>query len=308
MNTYRILLLDDDDFILGALRRELLSEPFIGHKELEIEAFNSPLAALVRAGEPDGYFDLVIADNRMSGMSGIDFLKAFGEIQPEAVRVILSGYPDMHELVRAINEAHIDAFITKPWQAYDLKSALWQVLKQYDLRSENRKLAKQYLERFGLHHQLNRKVNYRLMIVDDDLLMLQALQRELNESYIHGAFGMYQLEVQCFEHVDAALEEAHEQQYDVVICDYAMPVLDGIEFLRMFREVQPDAVRILISGVADMEVLVAAVNTANVSYFVGKPWRDYELRIAIDRALAHREFELDNRFLADLLRLKSRHS
>ncbi len=308
MNTYRILLLDDDDFILGALRRELLSEPFVGHKELEIESFSSPVTALARAGEPDGYFDLVIADNRMSGMSGIDFLKAFGEIQPEAVRVIMSGYPDMHELMRAINEAHIDAFIAKPWQTYDLKSALWQVLKQYDLRSENRGLAKQYLERFGLHHQLNRKLNYRLMIVDDDLLMLQALQRELGESYIHGAFGMYQLEVQCFEHVDAALEEAHEQQYDVVICDYAMPELDGIEFLRMFREVQPDAVRILISGVADMDVLVAAVNTANVSYFVSKPWRDYELRIAIDRALAHREFELDNRFLADLLRLKSRHS
>lgn len=308
MNTYRILLLDDDDFILGALRRELLSEPFVGHEGLEIEAFNSPVTALVRAGEPDGYFDLVIADNRMSGMSGIDFLKAFGEIQPEAVRIVLSGYPDMRELMRAINEAHIDAFIAKPWQAYDLKSALWQVLGQYDLRRENRVLARQYLERFGLHHQLKRKVNYRLMIVDDDLHVLQALQRELNEAYIHGAFGMYQLEVQCFEHVHAALQEAHEQQFDVVICDYAMPEMDGIGFLQTFRELQPDAVRILISGVADLDVLVLAVNKANVGYFVGKPWRDYELRIAIDRALAHRELELDNRFLADLLRLKNRDS
>ena len=308
MNTYRILLLDDDDFILGTLRRELLSEPFVGHKELEIESFNSPVTALARAGDPDGYFDLVIADNRMSGMSGIDFLKAFGEIQPDAARIVLSGYPDMRDLVRAINEAHIDAFISKPWQAYDLKSVLWQVLRQYDLRSENRQLANQYLERFGLHHQLKRKVSYRLMIVDDDLLMLQALQRELNGSYTHGVFGMYQLEVQCFEHVEAALQEAHEQQYDAVICDYAMPELDGIELLRMFRELQPDAVRILISGVADMDVLVAAVNKANVGYFVGKPWRDYELRVAIDRALAHRELELDNRFLADLLRLKNRDS
>ncbi len=308
MNTYRILLLDDDAFVLGALRRELLSEPFVGHKELEVEAFTSPLAALERAGEPDGYFDLVVADNRMSGMSGIDFLKAFGEIQPEAARIILSGYPDMHELMRAINEAHIDAFIAKPWQAYDLKSALWQVLRQYELRSENRDLARQYLERFGLQHQLNRKVHYRLMIVDDDLLALQALQRELNEAYIHGAFGMYQLDVQCFEHVDAALQEAHEQQYDLVMCDYSMPEMDGIEFLHLFRELQPDAVRILISGVADMDVLVAAVNKANVGYFVGKPWRDYELRIAIDRALAHRELELDNRFLADLLRLKTRNT
>jgi response regulator RpfG family c-di-GMP phosphodiesterase len=114
--------------------------------------------------------------------------------------------------------------------------------------------------------------------------------------------------VSCFEHAEAAVQEAHEQQYDVVICDYAMPGQDGIEVLRALRELQPDAVRILISGVADMDVLVNAVNKAGVSYFVGKPWHDYELRIAIDRALAHRELELDNRFLADLLRLKGRHT
>ncbi len=308
MNTYRIMLLDDDEHVLSALRRELLSEPFVGHQSLEIEAFTSPAAALERAGQVDGYFDLVIADNRMAEMPGIDFLKAFGEIQPETARVILSGYPEMRELTRAINEAHIDAFVTKPWHAYDLKSTLWQVLRQYDLHSENRQLARQYLESFGLQHQLTRKVNYRLLVVDDDQLMLQALKRELGDAYIHGVFGMYRLEVQCFEHADAALQDAHEQQYDVVICDYAMPGQDGIEFLHELRELQPDAVRILISGAADLDVLVAAVNKAGVNYFVGKPWRDYELRIAIDRALAHRELELDNRFLADLLRLKGRHT
>lgn len=308
MDTYRILLLDDDEFVLEALRRELLSEPFVRRKDLEIEAFKSPDAALTRAGEPDGYFDFVIADNRMPEMNGIDFLKAFGEIHPDAVKVILSGYPDMHEVTRAINEAHIDAFIAKPWQSYELKSALWQVVKQYDLRSENRLLAKQYIERFGLLHQLRHKVNYRVMLVDDDRLTLQALQRELNESYIQGACGMYQLEVRGFERVDEALRDAHEQLYDVVICDYAMPEINGIEFLRIFRDVQPDAVRILISGVADMDELIAAVNTANINYFISKPWRDYELRVAIDRALTHRELELENRFLADLLRLKSHHS
>jgi response regulator RpfG family c-di-GMP phosphodiesterase len=83
-----------------------------------------------------------------------------------------------------------------------------------------------------------------------------------------------------------------------------MPRFDGIEFLRLIKEVQPDAVRILLSGVADVDVLIAAVNTAGVSHFVGKPWHDYELRAAIDLALLHRELELKNRFLADRLRLK----
>ena len=58
------------------------------------KAFTSPLAALERAREKDGYFDVVIADNRMPEMNGIDFLKEFGEIHPDAVRIVLSGHTD----------------------------------------------------------------------------------------------------------------------------------------------------------------------------------------------------------------------
>lgn len=306
MSTYRILLLDDDEFILAALRRELLNKPYVGHEGLEIEAFTSPIAALARARENDGYFDVVIADNRMTEMNGVDFLKAFGEIHPDAVRVILSGHAGRAELIRAINEAHIDFFIAKPWHAYDLKCALVQALRQHDLHNENRRLAKLYLERFGLNHQMQRKDKFQLMVVDDDPHILRALERELGESSRQGCLGVYPLEVRTFERADAALSAARALEFDVVISDYAMPSPDGIELLRLIKEIQPDAVRILLSGVAKVDALIAAVNTAGVSYFVGKPWHDYELRAAIDRALSHRELELENRFLADSLRKRGR--
>ena len=308
MDTYRILLLDNEEFILSALRRELLSKPFVGHHGLEVEAFTSPIAALARAGKHDGYFDVVISDLRMPEMNGIDFLKAFGDIQPDAASIVLSGYADMQELARAINEAHINAFLLKPWNEYELKSALLEAIRHCDARYENHQLAHRYLERFGLSHQFKRKELYRLMVVDDEPHVLRALERELGESYIaHGAFGLYRLEVNTFDHADAALQAARNQQFDVVISDYAMPEMNGIEFLRRIKEVQPDAVRMLISGTAGVEVLIAAVNTGGVSYFISKPWHDYELRAAIDRALSHREMELENRFLADLLLLKEQH-
>jgi DNA-binding NtrC family response regulator len=308
MNAYRILLLDDDDFVLAALRRELLRKPYIGHAELEIETFTSPFAALARAQEYDGYFDVAISDIRMPEMNGIDFLKAFGHIHPDAASIILSGHADMPELVRAINEAHIDFFIVKPWTEYDLKKALLEAIRHYDIRHENRLLADQYFERFGLHHQFRRKDIYHLMVVDDDPHVLRALERELCQSCpSRGAFGPYRLELDTFEHADAALQAARERQFDVVIVDYVMREMDGIEFLRRIREVRPDAVRMLISGVADVEVLIAAVNTGGVSHFIGKPWHDYELRAAIDLALSHHELELENRFLTDLLLLKDQH-
>lgn len=307
MKNYRILLVDDEDFILAALRRELMSHPYAGLNALEIEAFTSPIEALARGREWDGYFDVVIADNRMPKMGGVDFMKAFREIQPDAARILLSGHVDLQNLASAINEAHIDYFIAKPWHEFDLQGALWQAFRECDLRYENRQLAKEYLAQFGLSHQMKRKDSYRLMIVDDDPGVLNALRRELGTSYSQGAIGLYRLEVQVFEHVEAAFGAARERPFDVIISDYAMPEMNGVEFLRLFREAQPDAVRILLSGVADVDVLIAAVNRAGVGCFIGKPWRDYEMRAAIDRALTQRELELDNRILADLLRLRRGH-
>lgn len=300
------MLLDDDDFILASLRRELLTKPYLGQDGLEVEAFSSPAAALSRAREPDGYFDLLIVDNQMPEMSGIDFLKAFRNVHPDVASIVLSGHVEMQDLMTAINEAHIDFFVPKPWSEYDLKSALWQAIRHYDLRCDNRRLAKQYVERFGLHHQPKRKDTYQVMVVDDDPLILRALERELNNTYMQGSFGIYRLEMSTFTSTSEAFTAAHDGNFDVVISDYAMPEMNGIEFLRMFREARPETVRILISAMADVAVLIAAINQAGVNYFVGKPWSDYELRAAIDRALMHRELELDNRILADMLRLRNK--
>ncbi|MDP2783694.1 MAG: response regulator, partial [Sulfurimicrobium sp.] len=102
---YRILLVDDEQNVLNALQREL------GGK-YEVETFTSPLAALQRCREVK--FDLVISDYLMPELKGIQFLRQFGEIQPDAVRMILSGQADINGLLGAINETHIYRFIAKP--------------------------------------------------------------------------------------------------------------------------------------------------------------------------------------------------
>ncbi|MDD4928667.1 MAG: response regulator [Gallionella sp.] len=304
IDTYRILLLDDDDFILSALTRELFSSPSVSLGGLEIETFTSPLAALTRAREKDGYFDVVIADNRMPEMSGIDFFNTFREIQPDAVRIILSGHTVRADMMRAINEAHIDCFMSKPWHTYGLKCALVQALRRYELRCDNQRLAKLYLEHFGMQHRMQHKDQFRLMVLDDDPHTLSSLNRELGETCSLGCVGVYPLEVHTFESANAALAAAQSQKFDIVISDYAMPTINGIDLLRQIKAMQPDAVRILLSGVADVDVLINAINFLGINYFVTKPWRDYELRAAIDTALSHYELKLENRCLSDRLRLK----
>jgi response regulator RpfG family c-di-GMP phosphodiesterase len=88
------------------------------------------------------------------------------------------------------------------------------------------------------------------------------------------------------------------------ISDFRMPEMDGIEFLKGAKALQPDAARLILSGYADLNALLRAVNEVGIERFIGKPWNDYDLMSAIGQALAHRELLLENRELANLVRLE----
>jgi DNA-binding NtrC family response regulator len=138
----RIMLVDDEENVLRALKRLLMHTPCcydgVTYK-FSVETFTSPHQALERAGE--AAFDLVVADYRMPDMDGVAFLKAFRQIQPNAARLILSGYADLNGLIGAINEAQIYRFLSKPWNDYELVSAIAQALAYHNLMVENERLA-----------------------------------------------------------------------------------------------------------------------------------------------------------------------
>jgi DNA-binding NtrC family response regulator len=137
-----VLLVDDDESILKSLRRLLTLTPVAAGGvayPLKVSTSSDPQAALARA-ETDR-FDLVISDYRMPGMDGVAFLKAFRARQPEAVRMILSGYADLNGLVGAINEAQIARFVAKPWNDYELITAIGQALALHDATVQSRQLA-----------------------------------------------------------------------------------------------------------------------------------------------------------------------
>ena len=274
----RTLLVDDERSVLAALRRELMRKPDIGHDGLEIEMFTSPTQALARATEHSDLFELVIADHRMPGMDGIEFLERFKKLQPAAVRVLLTGEADCDIAIAAINQASVDTLIFKPWQEHDLKARVALALRQRALVQAGRKAIP------PVHTG-----SYQLMLVDDEELILKALEREINFGGLATGGKNPLFVISRHNSAEDALASLADGSPDVVIADYGLPGMNGIEFLRHLREICPGAVRILLSGRPSVELLGEAINTAGVFHFLGKPWSTAELRTVLAQALMYHD-------------------
>jgi YesN/AraC family two-component response regulator len=141
---FKILLIDDEAGVLTALTRLLRHTPLVvagQETQARVDTFTSAREALASAAEHA--YDLAVSDYRMPEMNGVDVLRRLRELQPDCARVILSGYTDLNGLIGAINEARIDRFVAKPWNDFELISALSQILEIRALRMENDELANQ---------------------------------------------------------------------------------------------------------------------------------------------------------------------
>jgi DNA-binding NtrC family response regulator len=144
----------------------------------------------------------------------------------------------------------------------------------------------------------------RIMIVDDEEAILNALRRVLVRTPCSCDGIVYPLQVETFVSPLAALERARHHAYDLVLSDFRMPEMDGVDFLKQFREIQPDAARLILSGYTDLNALVGAINEARIFRFLSKPWTDYELVSAVAEALGYRNLLLENQRLADEMRVQ----
>ena len=91
----------------------------------------------------------------------------------------------------------------------------------------------------------------------------------------------------------------------VVISDYRMPGMNGVEFLSEVRKRWPETVRIVLSGYADTGAIVSAINEGQIYRFVAKPWNDDELRITVANALERYDLGRKNLELTEALRRKN---
>ena len=130
-----IVIVDDEEIVLTSLSSFLTLET-----EYNVETFESPVKALEHI-KSDGC-NLVISDYLMPGMNGIEFLSEVRKIKPQIPRIILTGYADKENAIKAINEVGLYQYIEKPWNSEELLLIIREGL-------ERRSLLKQLTEEAG---------------------------------------------------------------------------------------------------------------------------------------------------------------
>lgn len=142
---------------------------------------------------------------------------------------------------------------------------------------------------------------YRIVVVDDEPNIASAIRRELAAISPDRLDGE-RAEIETFTSGEMALSRLAAMSVDLVISDYNMPGMNGIEFLSQVIEMQPHVGRLILSGRADLDVVVEAINRLHIDRFITKPWHDYELKSAVVQALTTRRMASENKRLADLVR------
>jgi CheY-like chemotaxis protein len=128
-----LLLVDDEENILSSMKRLLRTE---GYELLTATSGERGLQLL-----EEHPIDVIVSDQRMPGMSGVEFLRQARTRYPESIRIVLSGYTELQSITNAINEGAIYKFLTKPWEDEQLRTNIAEAFQQKELADENRRLS-----------------------------------------------------------------------------------------------------------------------------------------------------------------------
>jgi putative nucleotidyltransferase with HDIG domain len=173
MSEHAVLFVDDEGNILKAVQRLLRNEPW---KVLTASRGSEALEILDQTPA-----QVVVSDQRMPEMSGVDLLQAIRERRPNVVRMMLTGYTEMNVAVEAINRGEIYRLITKPWNDEELKATLRQAFDHFDLKEEIKRLNQITREQNLKLQDMNRNLEQK---VRDRTKQLAEKHQELRVAYI----------------------------------------------------------------------------------------------------------------------------
>jgi response regulator RpfG family c-di-GMP phosphodiesterase len=172
-----ILIVDDEPVVLSALKATLERENF------HSVGCTSPLKALAILAERD--FAVIISDQRMPEMMGLDFLIASRQLRPNASRILITAVLALPTIIAAINKGEIFRFIAKPWLREELIATVRNAVHRHELVTHNAELQARTLDLNGQLTTANSSLEAKVRDLEQQRQQLDAANHELARNYEH---------------------------------------------------------------------------------------------------------------------------
>jgi len=243
----KVLFVDDDERILNALKA-LFRDDY----DVATSAGGEAAIEFLK----DNPMQVVVSDQRMPGMAGVELLREVRKLAPRTVRILLTGYSDLAAMVGSINEGEVFRFVKKPWDNGEIRETL----------KEAAEVAAKVAPPPAAKLQAP-QVAASVLVIDSDTSLAKGLGRML------GA------EVTVHEASSAAEGAKVLQTSDVaaVVADLRAGATGIPSLFKLLKAKRPDTLTILLSDQPDSETVVDLINHAHVHRYLPKPVNAKEL-------------------------------
>lgn len=234
-----VLFVDDEERVLNAL-----AALFDGVYDVTTAASGAAALELLKARR----FLVMVSDQRMPGMTGVDLLREARALAPSTVRLLLTGYSDLNAIIGSVNESEVFRFISKPWDRDDLRATLAEAV---DVAIA--------LEAAQASGRRPARSDAAVVVVGD-----AATARGVREL----AAGAYPIEEAPDS--EAALAVLARRAAGVVVCDLQGDA-DPAALLRVLKREAPSTQLVVVSAVADAELTIGLINEARIFRLLPRP-------------------------------------
>lgn len=224
---------------------------------------------------------VIVSDQRMPEMLGIDLLNKVRVCSPNTMRILLTGYADLAAIVSSVNDGEVFRFISKPWDQDELKNLVVEA-SGIALAAESNASSPVILSTIstgaGLTEaQKNKATRRDILVIDDneaDRRLTCSLLRLENVGHIHAKASIEE-GIKVLEHFNVA----------VIVIDAFVEERSNVPFLNILKQQYPLITTVLATGSADADSIIRLINQAQIYRFVHKPLKHASFGLALTAAL-----------------------
>ncbi len=180
-----VLVVDDEEIILLALRETLAQEGY------QVVTVNSPVEGLEKLKEQP--FAVILSDQRMAEMTGLEFLAEAKKLQPSASRILITGVLTLKTVIDAVNKGEIFRFLAKPWIREELVATLRNAYQRYVLMEANERLQADTLKLNTQLQAANEELRRRIQEISQQKTESEVAQEALRRNFDHSIELCYRL-------------------------------------------------------------------------------------------------------------------